>query len=239
MYRVYDIQGNGIVADSCNCNPQNAQIHSYSPPIPGNLGVQSGCCTLPDSCGHLYKVGNSYQLMKETPQDIFFLNKLGLSPMPDYKIVPNPVGGSGYFYGSDGRVVDAARNIRMVLDQPAKVGAVNMDNVYDIDNRGYAGIYETYANLNNGQIAYYVDPSISQPFFEPVYTLSSMVDKTIRVDPMDSPKPEYIKTPISSTLNSVSRDQATRDQLSFREDLMSRQQNLYNRTSWTNRWIKG
>jgi hypothetical protein len=63
------------------------------------------------------------------------------------------------------------------------------------------------------------------------------VDKTIRIDPMDSVKPEYIKTPVTSTLHHVSRDQQTRDALFFREDLMSRQQNLYNRTSWTNRWV--
>jgi hypothetical protein len=240
MYRILDIQGNGIVNDSCNCDPNIANLNlNNTKIIPGSLGVQSGCCPLPDSCGNLYKVGNSYQVMKEQPQDINFLNNLGLYAMPDYKIMKKCNGGNGYFYGSDGRVVDAARDIRMVLDAPAKVGAVNMDMTAYINNKDYGGIYNTYSDLNNGQIAYYVDSSISQPFFEPVYTLSSYVDKTIRVDPMDSPKPEYIKTPISTTLNSVSKDQATRDQLSFREDLMSRQQNLYNRTSWTNRWIKG
>jgi hypothetical protein len=174
MYRVYNIQGDGIVDDSCQCDPNNADI-PISHPITGNLGVQSGCCPLPDSCRQPYKINNSYQLMKDKPQDIVFLNKLGLHPMPDYKIL----GGKGYFYGSDGRVVDSMRGIRMTLDQPAKIGAVDMDNVYKIDNRGYAGIYKTYSDINNGQISYYVDKSISQPFYEPVYTLSSMVDKTI------------------------------------------------------------
>ena len=53
---------------------------------------------------------------------------------------------------------------------------------------------------------------------------------------MGNPKPNYSKY-VNSTLKSVVDDQFARDQLSFREELMSRQQNLYNRTSWTNRWV--
>lgn len=53
---------------------------------------------------------------------------------------------------------------------------------------------------------------------------------------MNNPKPDYKKN-VQSTLYGVVNDQYARDQLSFREELTSRQQNLYNRTSWTNRWI--
>jgi hypothetical protein len=93
-----------------------------------------------------------------------------------------------------------------------------------------------YDDIKNGQITYYTDSSTDQPFYAPVYTLSSTVDKVIRKDPMDSVKPEYIRTPITSTMNSVSRDQFTKDALSHREDIMSLQQNLYNRTKWTSKW---
>jgi len=208
--------------------------------IPGSLGVYSGCDELPFNNGRLYNIGNSYQVMNELEQNedqIHFMSRMGLYDMQDYKVVDNPIGGKGYHYVQDGRVVDAARNIRMVLDQPAKVGAVDMNFVANFDNSNYLANYKTYSDIKNGQIAYYVNKDVAQPFIYPVYTLSSYVDKTIRVDPMDSVKPEYIKTPVASTLHSVSKDQATRDELSFREDLMSRQQNLYNRTSWTNRWI--
>jgi hypothetical protein len=64
------------------------------------------------------------------------------------------------------------------------------------------------------------------------------VTKQVLTDPMTNPKPDYSKT-VGHTLRSVVNDQYARDQLSFREELMSRQQNLYNRTSWTNRWVKG
>lgn len=159
-----------------------------------------------------------------------FLNKLGLTPMTDYHKM-----GDKYMYGWDSRMVDA-RGLRLELDQPAKIGAVNMNDVYKIDNKGYGGVYKTYSDINNGNVVYYVDQSISQPFFDPVYTLSANVEKNILLDPMNNPKPDYKKN-VQSTLYGVVNDQYARDQLSFREELTSRQQNLYNRTSWTNRWI--
>lgn len=87
-----------------------------------------------------------------------FLNKLGLTPMTDYHKM-----GDKYMYGWDSRMVDA-RGLRLELDQPAKIGAVNMNDVYKIDNKGYGGVYKTYSDINNGNVVYYVDQSISQPF---------------------------------------------------------------------------
>lgn len=180
-------------------------------------------------------ISQTLQPMNRQPQDVSFLNRLGLTPMTDYHLKQKD-GKETYVYGWDSRMVDA-RGMRLELDQPAKVGAVNMDDVYKIDNSGYGGVYSDYTAINNGQIAYYVDKSISQPFFDPVYTLTSTVDKQILLDPMNNPKPDYSKS-VNSSLHSVVKDQSSRDQLSFREELMSRQQNLYNRSSWTNRWVK-
>ena len=180
-------------------------------------------------------ISNKYQPMNHEKQQISFLNKLGLTPMTDYHITKDEEGKQTYFYGFDSRMVDA-RGMRMSLDKPAMVGAVDMDDVYKIDNSGYGGVYQTYGDINNGNIAYYVDQSVSQPFFDPVDTLSSTVNKTVIMDPMTNPKPEYSKM-VDSTLRSVVDDQYARDQLTFREELMTRQQNLYNRTSWTNRWV--
>lgn len=175
-------------------------------------------------------IKTQYQTMFPQKKTNTFLNKLGLTPMTDYHKM-----GDKYMYGWDSRMVDA-RGLRLELDQPAKIGAVNMNDVYKIDNKGYGGVYKTYSDINNGNVVYYVDQSISQPFFDPVYTLSANVEKNILLDPMNNPKPDYKKN-VQSTLYGVVNDQYARDQLSFREELISRQQNLYNRTSWTNRWI--
>jgi hypothetical protein len=126
------------------------------------------------------------------------------------------------------------RGLSLILDKPAQIGAVDMDSTLYIDNSGYGGFYNGYGDMNNGQITYYADSSVSQPFFNPVYTISSNISKNILIDPMDSYKPYYSKNPTTSTLHNISNDQFTRDQLSFREDIMSRQQNLYNKTSWVN-----
>lgn len=239
MYKILRNIGNNVVEESCG--PKKNKENKENKQINGSLGVYSCNEEMPFNNGKLYNVSNSYRVLEERNKDdsrIHFVSQLGLYPMPDYKLSPNAIGGTGYEYVQDSRVIDPTRNIRMVLDQPAKVGAVDMNQVSTIDNSNYTfNHYKTYSDIKNGQIVYYVNEDIAQPFFNPVYTLSSNVDKTIRIDPMDSVKPEYIKKPVSSTLHNVSRDQSTRDTLSFREDLMSRQQNLYNRTSWTNRWI--
>jgi hypothetical protein len=235
MYAKVNLTGDGVVENNCAPSYRNKEFFEV---IPGNLGVYSGCCPLPNNNGHLYKVSSYYEPMPEYKQGIKFESKLGLTPMPDYKIVDNAIGGKGIFYPSDGRVIDAVRDMKLVLDKPAETGSVDMDLVSNFNNSNYASVYRSYGDIKNGQIGYYVDPAVSQPFIAPVYTLSSYVDKTIFKDPMDSVKPEYIKKPLVNTLYSTSSLQDTRDQLFFREDLMSRQQNLYNRTSWVNRWVK-
>lgn len=234
MYAKMNLTGDGIV-DS-QCEPQTT--YSIDKVIAGNLSLYSGCCPLPDIAGNLYNLSSDYITMADKPSSTQYLNRLGLTPMPDYKVKKTYGNRDGYFYPNDGRIVDIPRGIKTVLDAPASVGSVDMDLVSSFDNRNYGAVYQTYSDINNGQIAYYIDPSQSQPFEYPNYSISSNVDKIIRKDPMDSVKPEYIKKPITSTLYNMSNDQQTRDALFFREDIMSRQQNRYNRESWLNRWVK-
>jgi len=184
---------------------------------------------------NIYNISDNYEVMNNRPAQLGFMNKIGLTDAPNYTTVKNQVlrDCCGYQYPGDGRMKDS-RGLEITLDKPAQIGWVDMDQTLDIDNSNYRNFYDNYEQMNNGQISYYIDKSISQPFFAPVYALSSTVDKTIFVDPMGSHKPTYFKKPISTTLHNVSKDQATRDQLAFRDDIMSLQQSLYNRTSWVN-----
>jgi hypothetical protein len=238
-YRSIDINGDGIVDSHCDAS-------TFSPPqypIPGSVGNYSGEDMLPETLGNLYSVSSSYQLMNETDRNVKNINKNGLIPVQcGYVKVATPYcdkknpAGKGYFYPNDGRVIDPIRNIPLILDRLAESGSVHVNDVAKFDNTNYGSKYKSYSDIKNGQITYYTDSSTDQPFYAPVYTISSTVDKVIRKDPMDSVKAEYIRTPITTTMNSVSRDQFTKDALSHREDLMSLQQNLYNRTKWTARW---
>jgi hypothetical protein len=234
MYARLNLNGDGVV-DS-RCKPLS-EVPVPTPIVAGNLGVYSGCAALPEVNGNLYNISSNYVPMMKQLSSTNYLNSLGLTEMPDYRHVANEMGGTGIFYPMDGRIVSNTRNIPLILDKPAAVGNVDMDLVSTFDNSNYGAHYRTYSDIQNGQIGYYVDPALSQPFEYPVYTLSSHVDKLIRKDPMDSVKPEYILRPIVSTLYNVSNDQQTRDTLLFREELMSRQQNKNNRTRWTNRWV--
>ncbi len=242
IYRTYELNGDGIVDSSCE---EDEHYRPPSKPIKGNLSLYSGQEPLPETLGHLYKMNNQYHLMTETPQIITDINKNGLIPVNcGVKRVFNPYCNKNdttertYYYPNDGRVIDTVRNIPLLLDKPALSGSVKMDDTAYIDNRNYGARYRDYRDIKNGQITYYVDQSIEHPFYSPVYTLSSTVDKVIRKDPMDSVRTEYIKKPITSSLHHVSNDQFTRDTLSHREDLMSLQQSLYNRTKWTSHWNK-
>lgn len=171
--------------------------------------------------------------------DIQALNTTGLSEATGYTPVCSQTNLVGAVYPCDARTKDAARGMDLVLDRPALVGwNKGIDATFAENHPAYRAFYKNYGEMNNGQINYYVDRSISEPFFAPVYTLSSFTDKVTRVTPMDAHWPEYYKYPTTLTHNSVTRDQRTRDQLAFREDLMSRQQAGYNRTSWVNRNVK-
>jgi len=238
IYRTYNLNGDGIVNSSC----EKTEHDKPKKIIKGNLGLYSGETPLNETFGNLYHSSSYYDVLSQSDMNVKNINKNGLIPVNcDVKKVANPYCGKnpkakGYFYPFDGRTIDVIRNIPLVLDKPAESGSVRMDDVAYFDNRNYGSKYNSYKDIKNGQITYYTDSSTDQPFINPVYILSSTVDKVIRKDPMDSVKPEYIKNPISSTLNYVSKDQNTRDALFHREDIMSRQQNLYNRTKWTSHW---
>jgi len=242
VYSTINNNGDGIIDNDCH----DTEFTLPTQPVEGNLGVYSGEEPLPETFGNLYGLSSSYQLMNETEMDVKDISKNGLIQVGcDVQKVANPYCDlfckrdprrKGYFYPNDGRTIDVIRNIPLILDKPAESGSVALKDVSTFDNRNYGMKYKSYSDIKNGQITYYTDSSTDQPFYGPVYTLSATVDKVIRKDPMDSVKPEYIRTPISTTMNSVSRDQNTRDALSHREDLMSLQQSLYNRTKWTSHW---
>lgn len=247
MYARINLTGDGTVdipKGSCwssspsSTTPSTTTVKIPNPPIAGNLGLYSGSQPLPDTCGHLYQVGADYDTFANLPVTTEYLNRLGLTAMPDYARMPTPLGTDGYFYPMDGRIIDTARGMPIILDRPAAVGHVDMSLVNTFDNSNYGAVYGSYSDIRNGQIGYYVDAADAQPFSYPVYSIPSTVEKVIRKDPMDAIKPEYIKTPAMSTLHALSNDQQTRDALSFREDLMSLQQSRVNRERWQNRWVE-
>ena len=173
--------------------------------------------------------------------ELYVLNRIGAEIAPDTVEVKNDCypKAKGYTYFDDGRIVDL-RGMRLVLDRPAIISTNTglYKNFVPPTTDYKLGTYKDYRSMSNSNIQYYVDKSIAQPFFNPIYTLSSNVDKMVYISPMDSIQPYYNKIPVTSSLNSISKDSATRDQLSFRDDLIEKQQGLYLKTSWSAYMVK-
>jgi hypothetical protein len=163
-------------------------------------------------------------------------NDFGLTESPGFFEEQSACGGKGYWAAFDARLIDSFRGEKTILDRPSLQGSIPLNSIYDKKYENYGKNYTNYRSINAGQIQYYNDKSIGDPFFQPVYTIRSGTVARVFKDPMDSLKPYYDKIPDQKTLHNLSDDQQTRDTLSFREDIMSKQSSLMNRMKYTARW---
>lgn len=83
--------------------------------------------------------------------------------------------------------------------------------------------YRSYADINGGQVTYYIDDYLTQPYFAPNYQIRSSIHPHIFVDPMGAVKPEYNRRPIMKRASYISDYTFDQDQIGFREDIMSLQ----------------
>jgi hypothetical protein len=150
----------------------------------------------------------------------------------------------------DPRLFDAARAQYLTLDRPPIDGNVPLKDMYRSgkgirggDSR-YGSGYTSYDNIREGQITYYIDDTIKDALFEPVFGERAHVSKDIYQDPMGSIKPEYIRTPILNTENPVTTDRTDypynlsfiQDTQSHREDIMSKQMAVQNQSKFSARY---
>lgn len=157
-----------------------------------------------------------------------YLNKRGVDPSPDFVKTPE----CGYkSTRPDGRLYDTSRNYKMKLDIPP------IQVVYDLkhDNvdgkpkyNNYGRNYDSYESVNAGQIQYYIDKEIAQPFFSPVYSMPSETHGTVYTDPMGTKKPQFTKTFNNSRLQHTNMLSSIEDTTKHREDIMSLQQRKHN-----------
>jgi hypothetical protein len=150
------------------------------------------------------------------------------------------------YTSSDPRLVSPGHfGEKIDLDRPPINGAVKLDEIYTDPNMKYYGqTYNTYSDINAGQIMYYIDKSIQDVEFEPLFTNNADVKGVIFKDPMGSMKPQYIRTPIIKTnlldtKNNNYKDVGLswmRDSHETREDLLSFKMGKYNEQRYEPRW---
>lgn len=129
------------------------------------------------------------------------------------------------------------------LDAPPINGNVKLKDIYDKKWDNYGACFQPYEKIRDGQIEYYVDKSIEDPYFSPLYADKSKEVAVLYKDPMDAIKPEYTRIPLTNTQNPTTscRDSYPclsfiEDTQSFREDIMSYQMRKRLQQKWETRW---
>lgn len=154
---------------------------------------------------------------------------------------------TNYISPSDPRLINPIYNMMLRLDKPPTVGGLPLDKVYEKEEK--TSTYGTYRNIKLGDMRYYIDNSIKDALYKPVYDMPAIVDNIMYKDPMDNYKPQYIRkdssvyTPSNSMNNTENPPLLSHHSLSFisdtseaREQLIARQQLKNNQQKWSARW---
>lgn len=144
------------------------------------------------------------------------LNKNGLTEVRDFEI--DPYNSTTISYNP--KLFDSPRAIRAHMDRPSRTGSVPLCDIYT------SPILDGYTpyNVNNGQITYYIDHSIKNAFYKPVYDIPFKTLKYNYVDPMGSVKPHYALVNQQKDIDNYSPLSSIRDSSLFRENLIASQQ---------------
>lgn len=139
-------------------------------------------------------------------------------------------------HSRDPRLVDPVRNIRMVLDRPPyqprnvqPLAHMYDDCENDIRPKVYNGGYES---IYPGDVWYYIDPTQAQAYDNPEYALQQAVVPFVFQDPMGGLKPQYDRVPLYKNNQNISDYTFDQDQITFREDMITRLQRTMNQTDY-------
>lgn len=165
--------------------------------------------------------------------DYIFLNKESdIENAPDFFKVCGEEG----VRSMDPRLIDPVRNIHMVLDRPPyqprhvqPLGHIYDDCKNDISPKVYQDGYES---IYAGDLKYYIDPTQAQAYDNPEYALQMAVVPFVFQDPMGSLKPQYDRVPLYKNNQNISDYTFDQDQISFREDMIARQQRVINQSDY-------
>ncbi len=148
--------------------------------------------------------------------------------------------------GSNGRLQYSINNDRLMnniafqqlyLDRPPFDAKISEEQIYDADfSRGRVGMYNDVADIKGGDLKYYVDLNIAPPYIAPTFVLPSTVNYELFTDPMSSVRPQYPRNMLNATNYNVNPYQTLRDEMMFREDILSRKMQTENQRRYDARW---
>jgi hypothetical protein len=148
------------------------------------------------------------------------------------------------YVSPDPRLIDVLRNFTMTLDRPPLDSSIPLKDINTNESlRGYGQNYKTYSDINAGQIYYYIDKSIEDPFYSPNFTIPAQTTGVVYKDPMGAMKPEYTRDPLTKrdclntkNTNYIGGLSWMEDSTEHREDILSKQMNRQNREKYSARW---
>ena len=149
------------------------------------------------------------------------------------------------YRSNDPRLISASRGgDRLTLDNPPIDSEISLDKIYTDKNlNNYGKSYKSYSDINAGHITYYIDKSIRDPFFGPVYSNPSLTTGMLYRDPMGAFRPQYERYPIDTSDQINSKKCSYNGGLSWiedsqehREDIISKQMRKHNEQRWEPRW---
>lgn len=155
-----------------------------------------------------------------------------------------PIDSRSRWGSRDPKLFSASHEQVLTFDRPPIDGTIPLEKIYtDTSLDGYGKNYRTYSDISAGHITYYIDKSIEDPFFEPLYTNKILSSGELYKDPMGGIKPQYERRVLIQN-DPINMDRTSyngclswiEDTQEHREDLLSKQMSKYNQQRWEPRW---
>lgn len=107
----------------------------------------------------------------------------------------------GYTSYHDARLVNSVRGGNpLVFDKPPRDSGVPLSKLGNPPKyTPYKYNNTSYESVNSGDVTYYVNKDLEDPYFEPNFTRSQVMTPVLYKDPMDSNKPIYERRGLNSS----------------------------------------
>lgn len=148
------------------------------------------------------------------------------------------------YISSDPRLLNAATAQTLLLDKPPITSEIKLADIAEDKNLdNYGQNYSSYADINAGQIMYYIDKPLAPAYHKPVFDISANVYRSVYQDPMGALVSTYDRVPdnqpdpINKSVDSYDGCLSfLQDSAEHRQDIISRQMAIPNREKWSSRW---
>ncbi len=224
----------------CSCTPQTYGIMSEKVANSAKSGLAMPGCMDPPKCTDylIYKTEVAPVLNDTSTKLHVPLNtQFGANINPMFQARVGMDGRLQYSINND-RLLDNKSFDQLYLDRPPFDSKISQEQIYDdAFSRGRVGFYNDVSDIKGGNDKYYVDLNIAPPYIAPTFVLPGTVNYELFTDPMSTVRPQYPRNLLNATNYNVNPYQTLRDEMMFREDILSRKYQTENQRRFDSRWF--